>query len=101
MSMRVIALVAMRGAGEGLYAWDLPESTMTNGAVSGTVAKGRGRTLAVQYAGGTVDVDVTRRTAIVELTMGSRALLVPGAAVFALATAVAVIAETGGIKPPM
>lgn len=100
---------AMRGAGEGHYAWDLPDSTMTNGAVSGTGAKGRGRTLAVRYAGGTVDVDVTRRTAIVELTMGSRALLVPGAAVFALAapqdgggaTAVAIVAETDGVKPPM
>jgi hypothetical protein len=40
---------SMRGAGEGHYAWDLPESTMTNGA----------------------------------------------------ATAVAVIAETNGVKPPM
>jgi hypothetical protein len=40
--------------------------------------------------------------------MGSRALLVPGAAVMALAApadggaiAVAVIAETNGVKPPM
>lgn len=100
---------AMRGAGEGHYGWDLPESTMTNGAVSGTAAKGRGRTLAIEYEGGTVDVDITRRTAIVELTMGTRALLVPGATVFALAapregggaTAVAIIAETNGVVPPM
>ncbi len=100
---------AMRGAGEGHYAWDLPDSTMTNGAATGVVAKGRSGSLNVRYAGGNVDVDVTRRTAIVGLTMGSRALLVPGATVMALAvpaagggaTAVAIIAETNGIKPPM
>ena len=100
---------AMRGAGEGHYAWDLPDSTMTNGAATGVVAKGRGGTLNVRYAGGNVDVDITRRTQIVALTMGNRALLVPGATVMALAvpaaggaaTAVAIIAETNGVKPPM
>lgn len=100
---------AMRGAGEGHYAWDLPDSTMTNGAATGVVAKGRGGTLNVRYAGGNVDVDVTRRTQIVALTMGNRALLVPGATVMALAvpaegggaTAVAIVAETNGVKPPM
>lgn len=100
---------SMRGAGEGHYAWDLPESTMTNAAVTGTVAKGNGRTLALKYADGTVEVDVTPKTAIVALTAGDRALLVPGATVFALAvpqssgapSAVAIVAETKGVKPPM
>ncbi len=99
---------AMRGAGEGHYAWDLPDSTMTNGAATGVASKGRGGTLNVRYAGGTVEVDVTRRTEIVALTMGTRALLVPGATVMALAVpadggamAVAIIAETNGVKPPM
>ena len=99
---------AMRGAGEGHYAWDLPDSTMTNGAATGVAAKGRNGTLSVRYAGGTVEVDVTRRTEIVALTMGTRALLVPGATVMALAVpadggamAVAIIAETNGVKPPM
>ena len=99
---------AMRGAGEGHYAWDLPDSTMTNGAATGIVAKGRSGTLNVRHAGGTVEIAVTRRTEIVALTTGSRALLVPGATVMALAapgdggaTAVAVIAETNGVKPPM
>jgi hypothetical protein len=100
---------SMRGAGEGHYAWDLPESTMTNAAVTGTARKGRGRTLQLKYTDGAVDVDVTRKTAIVALTAGSRALLVPGASVFALAvpqdngvpSAVAIIAETNGVKPPM
>jgi len=102
---------SMRGAGEGHYAWDLPESTMTNGAATGVVAKGRrGGTMTVRHAGGNVEIDVTRRTEIVALTTGSRALLVPGATIMALAapaqgggpaTAVAVIAETNGVKPPM
>lgn len=100
---------AMRGAGEGHYAWDLPESTMTNAAVSGAVRKGKSGTFSLKYAGGTVDVDVTRKTAIVALTPGDRSLLVPGATVFALAapqangaaSAVAVVAETNGVKPPM
>jgi hypothetical protein len=99
---------SMRGAGEGHYAWDLPESTMTNGAATGVVTKGRGGSMTVRHAGGTVDIDVTRRTEIVALTTGSRALLVPGATVMALAQpangstiAVAIIAETNGVKPPM
>jgi hypothetical protein len=101
---------AMRGAGEGHYAWDLPDSTMTNGAATGIVAKGRGGTLNVRHSGGNVEIDVTRRTEIVALTTGSRALLVPGATIMALAappaaggnaTAVAIIAETNGVKPPM
>jgi len=99
---------AMRGAGEGHYAWDLPDSTMTNGAATGIVAKGRGGTMNVRHAGGTVEIAVTRQTEIVALTQGSRALLVPGATVMALAapgdggpTAVAIIAETNGVKPPL
>jgi hypothetical protein len=101
---------SMRGAGEGHYAWDLPESTMTNGAATGVVAKGRGGTLNVRHSGGSVAIDVTRRTEIVALTAGSRALLVPGATIMALAappaaggnaTAVAIVAETNGVKPPM
>jgi hypothetical protein len=100
---------SMRGAGEGHYAWDLPESSMTNGAVTGNT-RGRGaRTLRVKYADGETDVDVTSKTAIVALVPGTRDLLKPGATVFALAipqpggagTAVAVIAETDGVKPPM
>jgi hypothetical protein len=100
---------AMRGAGEGHYAWDLPESTMTNAAITGTAATANGRTMRLKYATGEVEVDVTPKTAIVALTMGDRSLLVPGATVFVLAipqdggglNAVAIIAETKGVKPPM
>lgn len=100
---------AMRGAGEGHYAWDLPESSMTNGAVTGNTSGAAGRTLHVKYADGETDVDVTPKTTIVALTQGNRELLKPGATVFVLAVpqqgggaaAVAVIAETNGVKPPM
>ena len=100
---------AMRGAGEGHYAWDLPESTMTNAAVTGTAATTNGRTMRLKYATGEVEVDVTPKTAIVGLTAGDRSLLVRGATVFVLAVpqeggalnAVAIVAETRGVKPPM
>jgi hypothetical protein len=62
----------------------------------------------VRHAGGSVPIEISRKTQIVGLTAGSRALLVPGATVMALAapadggaTAVAIIAETNGVKPPM
>jgi hypothetical protein len=100
---------SMRGAGEGHYAWDLPESSMTNGAVTGNTSGGGGRTLRVKYKDGETEVDVTAKTVIVALTAGDRALLKPGASVFALAipaegggaNAIAIIAETNGLKPPM
>lgn len=107
---------SMRGAGEGHYAWDLPNSTMTNAAVAGIAGKRNGRTLHLKYStnqgaatGGVVDVDITPKTAIVAFTAGDRTLLVPGASVFALvvpqaddtAAAVAIVVETHGVKPPM
>jgi hypothetical protein len=100
---------SMRGAGEGHYAWDLPESSMTNGAVTGNTSGAAGRTLRVKYKDGETDVDVTPKTAIVALTAGDRTLLNPGATVFALAVpaeggganAIAIVAETKGVKPPM
>ena len=107
---------AMRGAGEGHYAWDRPGSTMTNAAVTGTVRSRGGRTLELKYtkggehnAAGQIEVRVTRATKIVAFVPGSRSLLVPGAAVFALAipakdggaNALGIVAETHGVKPPM
>jgi hypothetical protein len=99
----------MRGAGEGHYPWDFPETTMTNATVTGAATAGDGRRLKLTHAGGAVEVDVVPETEIVMLTFGDRSLLVPGAAVFVLGTvqadgtydAVAVIAETDGVKPPM
>lgn len=99
---------AMRGAGEGHYPWDLPESTMTNAAVTGTATAGAGSTLTLRYATGEVAVDVAPETPIVTLVPGDRALLVPGATVFVLGAAAgstinafAILAEKDGVKPPM
>ena len=101
---------AMRGAGEGHYAWDLPESTMTNGAATGVAAKGRSGTLTVRYAGGDGRsrrhaADGDRRAhdgqpraarAGRDGTWRSRRPRRRRPAM-----AVAVIAETNGVKPPM
>ena len=100
---------AMRGAGEGHYPWDLPESTMTNAAVTGTATAGEGRTLKLRYPDGEVEVDVSPDTPIVELVPGDASLLTPGATVFVLGvpegeesiTAFAILAEKDGVKPPM
>jgi hypothetical protein len=99
---------AMRGAGEGHYPWDLPESTMTNAAVTGIATAGEGRTLKLRYATGEVEVTVAPTTPIVELVPGDASLLVPGATVFVLGmpdgetiSAFAILAEKDGVKPPM
>lgn len=107
---------SMRGAGEGHYAWDIPQSTMTNAAVTGVAGTRTGRVLHLKYStnqgageGGEVDVEITDKTAIVAFIAGDRSLLVPGASVFALAVpqadgsaaAVALVVETKGVKPPM
>jgi hypothetical protein len=100
---------SMRGTGEGHRPWDLqPQSTMTNGTV-GDVAGTSGRTLHVKYKGGEQNVVVPPEAAIVTYEPGSRALLVPGAKVFVLATksaegalaAVRIGVGKDGLKPPM
>lgn len=92
---------AMRGLGEGHYPWDTGKnnsmtngsvSSMTNGNVSsmtnGSVgkvgsAKGvAGRTLTVDYKGGTQQVVVPFNVPIVMLAPGTPAALVPGAKLF-------------------
>jgi hypothetical protein len=98
----------MRGAGEGHYPWDLPESTMTNATVTGIASAGDDRTLKLRFASGEVEVDVAPGTPIVELVPGDPSLLMPGASVFVLGipdgeriTAFAILAEKDGVKPPM
>ncbi len=103
---------AMRGLGEGHYAWDTgPTSTMTNGNVGkvGTIKHHAGRTLTVDYKGGTQEVVVPANVPIVALAEGSPAQLVPGAHVFTrvmrgpdgkLATN-QVAVGIGGVVPPM
>ena len=103
---------SMRGLGEGHRAWDTgPTSTMTNGNVGkvGTIKHHAGRTLTVDYKGGTQEIVVPARVPIVAFAEGTPAQLVPGAHIFAftmrtpdgkLATN-QVAVGVGGVVPPM
>ena len=101
---------AMRGVGEGQYAWDLvPESTMTNATVSGITSAPQGQTLRVSYKGGESELAVGPDTPIFGYGTGDMSLLKPGAAIFIVAqkqadgslTAARVTVEKDGVKPPM
>jgi hypothetical protein len=101
---------AMRGLGEGQYAWDLaPESLMTNATVSGVTGAPQGQTLKVTYKGAESELVVGPDTPIYGYGSGDMSLLKPGAAVFIVAqkqpdgslTAARVTAEKDGVKPPM
>jgi hypothetical protein len=101
---------AMRGVGEGQYAWDLvPESLMTNATVSGVTGAPHGQILKVTYKGGESELVVGPDTPIFGYGSGDASLLKPGAAIFIVAfkkddgtlSAGRVTAERDGIKPPM
>ena len=101
---------AMRGAGEGQYAWDLkPDSTMTNATVTGSVASADGQTLKVSYKGQESEYIVGPECPVLGMATGDASLLKPGAAVFVIAlkkpdgsiTSARLYAEKDGIKPPM
>ncbi len=101
---------AMRGTGEGQFAWDLvPDSLMTNATVAGITEAPQGETLKVTYKGSESDVIVGPDTPIVTYVQGDASLLKPGAAVFVFAlkkpdgslSAARVTAEKDGVKPPM
>ncbi len=103
---------AMRGLGEGHYGWDRgPTSTMTNGNVGkvGTIKHHSGRTLTVDYKGGTQEIVVPARVPIVAFAEGTPAQLVPGAHVFLVTVktpdgklaANQVAVGVGGVVPPM
>ena len=96
--------------GEGHYAWDLqPGAMMTNGTVGKVVASANGRELDVSYPTGTRHLVVPPGVPIVQITPGDRAMVKPGAHVFAVAapnasgvlTAGAVATGPGGAAPPM
>jgi hypothetical protein len=101
---------AMRGLGEGQYAWDLmPDSLMTNATVSGITGAPQGQTLKVTYKGGESELIVGPDTPIFGYGSGDTSLLKPGAAIFIVAfkkddgtlSAGRVTVEKDGIKPPM
>ena len=101
---------AMRGLGEGQYAWDLmPDSLMTNATVAGITGAPQGQTLKVTYKGSESEIVVGPDTPIFGYGTGDTSLLKPGAAIFIVAlkapegslSASRVTAEKDGVKPPM
>lgn len=101
---------AMRGLGEGQYAWDLmPDSLMTNATVSGVTGAPQGQTLKVNYKGNESEIVVGTDTPVFGYGAGDASLLKPGAAIFIVAlkkpdgslSAARVTAEKDGVKPPM
>jgi len=101
---------AMRGAGEGHYAWDLePQSMMTNGTVTGTVQATSGHELSLSFKGSSNTIVVPPNVPVVTFAPAERADLKPGARVFLSATKNAegklaagrVTVEKDGVAPPM
>jgi len=117
---------AMRGTGEGDYAWDLPASgghgsAMTNGTVSAAphgsmmtnatvkaVDSGAVRVLSVAYKGGTKRIAIGPNAPVVRVEPGTAKLLRSGARVFAAAVpkghafdALFVVVGERGTVPPM
>jgi hypothetical protein len=101
---------AMRGVGEGHYAWDLkPESKMTNGNVADVKSIGKDRMLTVQYKGGEQTVLVPSNARIVVFGPADRKELKRGAHIFCVAqrapdgslSAARVNVGLKGLTPPM
>lgn len=99
----------LRGTAEGHYPWDLmPNSTMTNAAVTHQVEKQEGNTLTLKYKDGEKTIVVPADATIVNLIPGDKSDLKPGAKVFIPVKNtdgnwVAAVALVGrdGVTPPM
>ena len=101
----------LRGIGEGHYPWDLmPNSSVTNAAVTQQVKKADGNTLMLKYKDGEKTIVVPSDATVVNLIPGDREDLKPGAKIFiprwekrADGTWEATVALVGrdGITPPM
>lgn len=101
---------ALKGTGEGSYAWDLkPDSTMTNGTVADAVKSVDGRTLTVSYHGQSKKITVPEGTPVVTFAQAMKSDLVPGATVFLSAdkgtdgsmSTGRVVVGRDGVVPPM
>ena len=101
---------AMRGNGDGHYAWDLgPNTMMTNANVDTVVQGNSGRELTLSYKGGSKTVSVPENAPVVTFTDAARSDVVAGRKVFVVAkpdgpgkyTALRVIVEKDGVAPPM
>lgn len=101
---------AMRGTGEGHFAWDLtPTSSMTNATVDSAVQGNDGKSLTLTARGQQVQVMVPPEVPVVTLIPASLEDLRPGAQVFLSATPAAdgtlnaarVTVAKDGVVPPM
>ncbi|WP_225707645.1 hypothetical protein [Bradyrhizobium cenepequi] len=101
---------ALRGAGEGSFAWDLkPNSTMTNATVANAVKGVEGRRVTVTYHGQQKTIAIPEGTPVVTFAPATQADLKPGAIVFISAekdadgaiAAQRVVVGTKGVVPPM
>ena len=75
-----------RGSGDGHRPWDLPNSTMTNGAVAEAVSGADGQILTLKYKDGEKKIIVPPTTPIAAFVPGDKAELKPGVAVALTAT---------------
>lgn len=101
---------AMKGTGEGSYAWDLkPNSSMTNATVANAVKSVDGHTLTVTYKGGEKKISIPEGTPVVTFAPAEVADLKSGATVFipsekasdgSISTS-RVVVGTNGVIPPM
>lgn len=102
---------AMRGTSEGHFPWDLvPESTMTNAAVTESVARAEGNTLVLKYKDGEKTIVVPSGVPIVRAVPAEKSELKPGAKIFIAAAtknadgtlnAMRVTVGLNGLTPPM
>ncbi|WP_338662535.1 hypothetical protein VQH23_20565 [Pararoseomonas sp. SCSIO 73927] len=101
---------AMRGTGEGHFAWDLtPSSSMTNATVDSAVEGNDGRSLTLTARGQQVKVLVPPDVPVVTLIPAAAEDLKPGAQVFLTAVPAAdgtlnvarVTVSRDGVVPPM
>ena len=98
----------LRGMGDGHYGWDLTGgNTMTNGAV-GSVQTANGRTLVVNYKGGSKTITVPDDVPVVSIAPADRSVLKAGERIVVFSkkgeptvTANAVVAGINGTVPPM
>jgi hypothetical protein len=101
---------AMKGTGEGSYAWDLkPNSSMTNATVADAVKSVDGRTLTVAYKGKEKKISIPDGTPVVTFAPATVSDIQAGATVFvpsekatdgALSSG-RVVVGTNGVVPPM
>ncbi|TCQ25803.1 hypothetical protein [Rhizobium sp. PP-CC-3G-465] len=101
---------AMKGTGEGSYAWDLkPNSSMTNATVANAVKSVDGQTVTVTYKGKEKKISILAGTPVVTFARAVEADLKSGATVFVPSEKAAdgsisssrVVVGTNGVQPPM